>query len=1757
MTDTPEVPTPDKILLEVERLQPYDYEKIGADLDLLLEGDPDLHREQIKTPLDWGTLPELSQEQVSSYFMGGQPDVEGSIAWRRRNLEQPSYARSVITLVAPVPVSRRHSREDGLTRPSVEWQESMLIAARVLLAGPSELRVFVAATDEWNRDHGLPTIPGTTLEEKATNYAAAVFKTPLSEIQPPVNGSVSGYMLKQDEHMRPHSLLGKMQMPIHVAEHWAKHNERTQIAGKLLVKLYDLKYKVGVLTTTGPQNAEDHQFLARYGNVDFDSLIELTSASFIIDASASRELMPNSAPLRDSLGKKQLARTRSKIAASAGKLEYEQVASQVNDKASILKPSQWGTIQRFSREVASAHGALSPERIITEDERTAIENLGILAFREEKSFAAARLQNCLGSVSEDFQYGEHGIAISGLVNRLRQDPIQQWSKEYLDENPAEKDALLALQNALNEDILIDIVPSPKRNGIRVSWDVQLATVIRPGEKIPLKFDPYDGRMLRRLHDVLSTAHYDSILPHGGPPRGHELTKAELDVVPGLDMEVRPDLTVERRILAEVENEAIAAYLETHGITDREEVLRLLNPSRFDEEPPSALQNVDIAAGKIDEWIEEGKQIASVGDCDQDGAFASVIENMLEKLGAKELLQFVHARLQGHSLRSVDLLNLRLQGAEAFLINDTGSSVEDVRVFRILHDGIANEGVINDFNVAKAIYQSAVEQSKTMADSSAFLQKAREQYESSVEAALLGFYEFGKFIDEVDGIGSIKGVKIGNIRSKITRFTNDFKKELIQDFTESDLTIEFLKAKVTELLDSPVMAGSSVHMKDVPGFAKYAEGDKSIEFVVMDHHTASLQGVEYFSGIKYGVMVNPQWIRNDKRDVFLQEMREALAANDPIRVKDVQRRYECYDGDLVGTVVVAKVLRRVMELQGEHPLLHVNADHLFQLPSEEKNAKLQELSAKVSAQVCSRSRGMLIYTGSESDYEYAIAGPAGVELSINLRNVLPQRGGLGSAINRITGAHDALIRNLADAVERFGEEHEMESAAVLQHVLSAKVGFEETTLFDRVIDNFEIRWDVRVNNREILRAQFMQNGLEHGFPQHHAHAAVRNLERLYQETVLEGTFLNDAEKRFYLAHNQILPESYHSMGWEEKAEYVSSQGRRIIRELQFLTIDVEDGTDVSIDLSAFMEEKQALQEVLTIDEIRQQLTLLVEAAFEQHGATNPTGRVAKLPTCVKNEVNRLYNEAFDNVRFSIYEQEVLENYEQFGLWGLDQIRIIEAIAQVGDGGSVVQPETRYITRNGFETAQAWVDMVRLNPVPASVQKYLRSKFHGKDYDEALAKWKSDRKSLFDNVEPPIIDIMRASLEGERLSGVNLLLTRGHTHTWGSAMMNGFNRAFAVKGREPEARKLLREYVKLYSTGKLQQTHSQRLLRAELPDVHKSAIAAREKLWANVVKEVESRPNWRSQRVLVVGVSGDINDPTGGLRGLIAGELAARYKDKVIIVYDIQKQGSASSETPSIVGLSGRLPSDGNLELDMAFRQIEYNSPNPDRVRVLACGGHPCAAGAKVSVVLNPEDSDSSIQSELEKVLIPLLQNYIPTNRDRGIVSVDRIIDRALNRLQEQGFMDVQAYREYINSFELVQNLAEVSYKILDPYGSDLENLRMRIDNVRVVAISKGRKNDDTPYTYLHVEDGNKHVMKLRVFPDEVDLQHIRTGDVLALTVEGRVRRRPIGVSKMTRRRPWSLPKRAGHPKYIETEYWASEKSIPRLYITEVEKSTSEI
>ena len=630
-----------------------------------------------------------------------------------------------------------------------------------------------------------------------------------------------------------------------------------------------------------------------------------------------------------------------------------------------------------------------------------------------------------------------------------------------------------------------------------------------------------------------------------------------------------------------------------------------------------------------------------------------------------------------------------------------------------------------------------------------------------------------------------------------------------------------------------------------------------------------------------------------------------------------------------------------------------------------------------------------------------------------------------------------------------------------------------------------------------------------------------------------------------------------MGWEPKLHSINMLRRREVRELQELVINVENGAIVEIDLSPYLEETLTLHQILSPRDIKRELKIQVEAAFNAHGVPNPTGRKAKRSTRVKNEVNRLYGEAVKNVRYEKYEQDILENYEQFGLWGLEQIRIIEAIAQVGDGGSVVQPETRYITRNGFEMAQAWVDMVRLNAVPDSVQRYLRKKHTGKAYEDAVVIWRKARKRLYDKAEPPIVDIMRASLEGKRLSGLNLLLTRGHTHTWGSAMMNGLNRAFAVKGEEEEARGLIREYVRLYSTGKTRQSDRQRRLRARLPGVHLDAIAAREKLWRKVVEDVECRPNWRTQRVIVVGVSGDIIDPTGGLRGLIAGQLAARYKDRVVVVYDMQKRGGANSKSPAIIGLSGRLPADGNVELDMVFREIEYNPPIHGRVKVLACGGHPCAAGARVSVVLNPEDPGATIQGELEKTLAPLLRSYQPTNRDRGIVDADNVIDRAFRKLQEQGFADIWQYRNTVNAFELVQDLAEISYKTLDPYGSDLENLRMKINSVRVLSVSQGRKKDDTAYTYLHVKDDNGHSMRMRVFPGEVNLRGIKSGDILSLTVEGRVRRRPLGVSKMTRKRPWTLPGRPGHPKSVETEYWASQKVVSRLFITEIERGASEI
>ena len=593
-------------------------------------------------------------------------------------------------------------------------------------------------------------------------------------------------------------------------------------------------------------------------------------------------------------------------------------------------------------------------------------------------------------------------------------------------------------------------------------------------------------------------------------------------------------------------------------------------------------------------------------------------------------------------------------------------------------------------------------------------------------------------------------------------------------------------------------------------------------------------------------------------------------------------------------------------------------------------------------------------------------------------------------------------------------------------------------------------------------------------------------------------------------------------------------------------DYEVGLAVRVDLSEYIEE--AMLYGGTMSGFSRAVTDAITRVYLEHGIHNFRGDATSYKSVrarAGRDAKKLIARAREEVAYTDVEQRFMRACERFGFYDDTQQLIVNAVAQVGDCGSELEPEPRLITREGFRAAQNWVLEYSDPTISDRVLGNLRVKYtDDSEYHAAVQRLKKARKKEMRKAEPPIIKVLRQSLRGVQTKTVNMMLTRLFSHQV-AAPTNAYFRATAIEDEDEEGRLILLDFVDYYTVNR-PRSKKHRKLALRIPEFQDNTIIVREKFYKDIIKSIESRSGWEDDPVLIVELKGTLIQPTSGMRGLIAGMLAAKYQ-RPVLVYHVASKGGRKRGRRAVVGVSGRLPDKGSVALDQLFYRERMKPSNPKVVKVTNSGGHDAAAGMGAEVM---PDEDGGVLRSLQKVFFPTLGLYEPERGNKGLVVVRDAIDARARHLANHGFTDVRRYLPRVNQFRIARRMAEVSTATLDPFGPDMKNLILEFRDVRVLGISKAKKNDGTPYRILVVEDEYGFTQEFRLFDEEVDLAGVRVGGVISFRAEPRLRKYMKPASLMLHQKRWTDPGRAGHPEKVVGRHATGPSYEPVLHVAAI-------
>lgn len=867
----------------------------------------------------------FNQRDVTKYWS------KTEIKKRERTLRKDPLFEPPVVLGKLVPSSQRENRNEGLNRTSMEKQAEYDILRALVTEGNPIVKLTIwgkiyqhTTGEKWINESewtGRRRLDDGTIDRIIAEKMAEKLGVDLEDVDTlgqrltAMNDSESIFMNMNDQHKVPASQGGISQVPMSIAAHWYEHTQVAVDAAealKILLEKREENKEMQILENEGFE--DDLNEGQKFDEIpELCELIRLTYFSYYANT-PSAELLRHAPALYSSLSNKYVLETRREIAQDAAVI-LEQT-DRIDEKKwlSLLPEGDKEHILNVAHRIYEGMGNIEKDTDLSPEEVSAIQNLDLIAEILERESAINKLRGYLGDLAKQRKRKSsiaYTNAIYGLIDRLENNDRALYLEDLTEE---EYKAILKLQNHLDKSILIEIVKPRKLGCLRPEWKYRLDIDTLQDVIV----SPYNesGSELRKLVDVLQTPYFTGVLERPRVPRRRSLNLEEIRDPGGRfsDEIYGPSRTVDA---AEgfAANLILDKYYRSVGIETKEQMMEMMFPSEQSEQPPSALQNVDRAAEAIYQAIMESKKIATIADCDQDGFNAA--NNMrwaLEHMGVKKVDQKFNSRPEGHAVQPIDLINLAIAGNDLIIICDTGSSDADAETFYKFHNGTSKVSDLQFFvdNIEK-------------------------------------IDEFFNFPDEQ------KDSIIRQLRMFISKNRGG----------ERFNTEELLQQKFV-CKDSLKGTTSREELVTFEPLRKFIEGvGDDVQIVVCDHHTPYVAATKYFADTTTDIMVNPEWIKTGKEELFIQELEEALKPDeegnvDVQKLEDIQGKYVCYpESDIVGTMTTGKVIRRVMNLFSDSPIVRVDSSNLLSSSQEERLKKLDELSKEDFTQLSAEEQRFIL------------------------------------------------------------------------------------------------------------------------------------------------------------------------------------------------------------------------------------------------------------------------------------------------------------------------------------------------------------------------------------------------------------------------------------------------------------------------------------------------------------------------------------------------------------------------------------------------------------------------------------------------------------------------------------------------------------------------------------------------------------------------------------------------------------------------------
>jgi single-stranded DNA-specific DHH superfamily exonuclease len=1085
------------------------------------------------------------------------------------------------------------------------------------------------------------------------------------------------------------------------------------------------------------------------------------------------------------------------------------------------------------------------------------------------------------------------------------------------------------------------------------------------------------------------------------------------------------------------------------------------PKEENEEPPSSLQNVDRAANIVHKAILDGEKIATIGDCDQDGFFASINWRWaLEHMGIKDIDQKFNTRLEGHNVQKIDLLNLALAGNKLIIINDTGSSPEDIDTFRTIKEG------------GKSL------------DNIIFFRENIERIE-----------EFNHFSEHEQR----------QIKSKITEFIN----KQIDKGGEIDwadfLNISFSTGEYIDTEDDYSIKEYK-QLKDFESLVSFLEGFKDIRIIVCDHHTASIDGINYFNDKEDIVMVNPEWIRAGCEEQFINEMNKALNPEDGDidveRIDHIQRRYICYpESDIVGTVTASKVIERTMEIFNDEKIVFAETSEHYSLSKEERYEKYKEIAQEIAG----------INLGQENPNDAERKLPTTIKLQLGYETEMKlyigdlwlSRNPRKKIYNHIKHAVNSVISRM-QYIEEVAQREGISAKEALNLLMDE---FEEN--FNAVID--------RENLFEIFKEEIPLLT-----PKSIITRGITQVDNAYETRIMQllrDDSFSSPELRFYLDYAGELEKSFYTMDRKEKEQYIRERVYKFSKYLEDVTLE-ELGLDINILETIDEIDTSGEEYAYDLYDLRDLKKIYYKKLREAYRYRDEVeiykedGTLTREGRRIGARGNRVWKKTIGRIEEDsvLSETEVrnLENYFEYGPYGLEFFNFVQSVATLGDGGAVGPDrgiENRWIVQRGMDQIEEYIN----------------------DYWVAEGR----EKELVKRVMPEIIRMVRISLRGTNIRSINWHQSRFLTHAI-SAFVNAAYRR-AKEGREGRAKDFWKEMSDLVV--RRSENEDIRRHRHTLPHAQEETIEIRERMLRDSIRQLTTEEERLDHPIIIVELKGeDFVDPVKGLRGLIAGELAGRFNKPAMVVVKEKRTNNGGPDTYSV---SFRLPGKGNIASDMVQLKLAMKEDSGEGIKILGHGGHPQASGGTWEVIGGID--------KLHEVLDPIYECYEEIDPERGIIDIEKLIEDKKENLKDDGWEDIDEFEKHINVFSIADTLASQTYNLFNPYGVGFRELLIKFKDLTVVSISKGKKNDGEEYVSLQVRDKRGNTKFVRSFDDLERYANVHEGDTIDAIVQPIARLRSLPASNLV----YKWPNPYDPERVMEISTVTGEKSKPHLDVREIE------